>query len=206
MKLIPPRSIEANETEEDIFSYFRSYFNISNPHESGIITIKASSTYPLGSDYRSDVSVLIKEFEGARWLSTEEENQSFTINFHSNYVALSSYSITSRAGYRYIKSWDAFGMVNNKRYLIDRRTNEPICEGEYCALNATRSFSCQYPGFFNKFMFVHTGLDSLNSSIFSMSTLKFYGVVTSNHAVITQRSICHNNNRIAITVITLLLS
>ena len=206
MKLIPPRSIEANETEEDIFSYFRSYFKVNNPHEAGIITIKASSTYPLGASYRSDVSSLIREDDGTRWVSEEEKNASFTISFHSNYVALSSYSITSRAGYRHIKSWDVFGIVNNKRYLIDRRTNEPICEDEYCALNTTRLFSCQYPGFFNKFMFVHTGLDSLNSSIFSMSTLKFYGIVTSNHAVITQRSICHNNNRIAITVITLLLS
>ena len=61
MKFIPPKFVDVNRINDDIFSYFRSYFNVSNPHDAGIISIQASSTSSPGSDERTDVPTLIKD-------------------------------------------------------------------------------------------------------------------------------------------------
>ena len=201
MRTIPPKSIETNEESEDIFSYFRSYFNIENPHNAGIISIKASSDYLFGEKNRTDVSTLIKGDDGERWVSDYEQNASFTINFHSNFVALSSYSIYTSATHRYIKSWDLFGINNKRKYLIDRRNNESICQGKKCTQDSNKTFSCQHPGFFNKFTFVLTGPDSLNNFLFSLTYLKFFGIVASNRFIQTNQNACNHANTLSIILI-----
>ena len=195
MKLIPSKFIETSATGEDIFSYFRSYFKVTNPHEAGLVTIKASSTFTIGDDYRSDVSTLIREDDGTRWVSEGEKNASFSINFYSNYVSLSSYLMNFRYETRYIKYWDVFGIIRGKKYLIDRRINETFTTNKW-----ERTYYCQHPGFYNKFMFVLTGPDSLSENMLSMSNLKFYGIISQNHALITNQNRCFNKNRIASNV------
>ena len=207
MKTIPPKYIEPNEAGEDIFSYFRKYFNEENLSEAGIISIKASSTLEAGDSNRSDVSTLIRGDDGKRWVSDKEENASFTINFHSNFVALSSYVIYTSAGLRHIKCWDLFGINHNRKYLIDRRSNESICEENQrnqCSQDSNTTFSCQYPGFFNKFAFVLTCNDSNNDPLLSMTYLQFFGIVTSNRFIQTHHFRCNHANLLSITLILLL--
>lgn len=201
---IPQKFIETNETGEDVFSYFRSYYNVSNPHTSGIITITATSTYPPGEHERSDVSTLIREDDGMRWVSGYEENPSFTINFHNNYVDLISYTIISSENIRYIKNWDIFGVSHGKKILIDRRINESFCPESTCSQRIVETYTCQYPGLFNKFIFLHTGPDSLGESLLSMSALKFYGIVSRNYACVSIVYRCSNKNFVNSLIIVLL--
>ena len=203
---IKPRFIGANETGEDIFSYFRSYFNVDNPHEAGIISISASSSIISNTPNYSDISTIISNKNGTRWISQKQKNSSFVLNFHSNYVALYSYTIKSEARYRYIKNWDVYGINNNKKYLIDRRINESICTGLICDEDTIKTFECDNPGFFNKFMVVLTGPDSNNQDYLSLCYIKFYGIVTSNHAIISKIFRCNNITSMHCLVILLLLS
>ena len=201
MTKIPPHSIETSEAGEDIFSYYRSFFKVKNLHDAGIITIKASSTYVYGDSNRSDISSLIRGDDSTRWVSNFEENASFTINFHSNYVALSSYSIYTGKGFRYMKSWDVLGISKGRRYLIDRRNEEDFSNGKIFNQYNFKTYTCQYPGFFNKFIFILTGPDSLGDNILSLSYLKFFGIVTSNHVSESNQNRCNNKNHIGKSIL-----
>ena len=201
---IPPVSIGVNETGDDIFSYFRTYFNVSDPHNAKIITITASSTYPEGQNQRADPATIIMKDDGTRWVSYAEKDPCFTINFHSNYVALTAYTVISNAYIRYNKNWDLFGIYRGKKYLIDRRINEKFCGEKECPYKIIQTYSCQYPGFFNKFLFISTGPDSYSESVLSMSSIKFYGVVTSNYAIATYQHRCSNRSFINFMILMLL--
>ena len=112
---------------DDIFSYFRSYYKVSSPHDAGLISIIASSTTLKDVNNQSDVSCLLSDSKNERWVSQEEINASFSIDFYQNRVNLLSYSIQTEA-LRYIKSWDLFGIDQYRCVLLDRRKNEPICQ------------------------------------------------------------------------------
>ena len=179
--MIPSKSFDVGNGENhDIFWYFRDFYNTKNPHESHLITISASSTSG-GSEYnKSDVSVLISETDNKRWVSEHFPNQSFTINFHKNYVHLIAYALKTQEKKRYINSWDVFGITQgNKSILLDKVINKPLCNNESasCDKETIVPFRCQHPGLFNKFKFVHTGLDSNNELFFSLSQVRFFGSV-----------------------------
>ena len=105
-----------------------------------------------------------------------------------------SYTIESWAGYRYIRNWDLFGLHNGKKYLIDRQTDHIFCETAKltCPENITETFYCQYPGYYNQFIFVLSGPDSLGEDMLSMTAIKFYGLVTSSHSQYTYRQNCRS--------------
>ena len=179
---ISTKHVYNTESEYDIFTCIRQYFNVDNPHESNILHISASSTYAIDElNKRSNVSVLIRKPDGMRWVSYPSENQYFIINMKNNKIDLTSYSIESIKG-RHINTWDVYGIRNGKEYLIDRRINEPICSGgeSYCIGTQIKTFVCQYPGTFNKFKFIHRGLDSYKEKYFSMSRVMFYGIINPN--------------------------
>ena len=204
MPIIPSRYIEVNETGEDILSYFRSFYNTTNPHEKGIITIKASSTFPGDGSNRSDASTILRGDDLTRWVSQSEKNASFTIDFHYNFVSLSAYTIVSIPG-RYIKNWDVFGINNGKKYLIDRRINASLCEDMSCSQEIVKTFYCQFPGAFNKFKFVLTGVDSNRENFLSMSYLKFFGIVSPNHYFVTYQMRCSKHNYVIALALTLII-
>ena len=193
---IKSKYIENTNTSYDIFSYIREYFNVDNPHEAKILHISASSTVNDSGDgsKRGDVSVLIRKPDGFRWVSSYTDNQYFIIYMKNNRIDLTSYSIETEINQRYINTWDVYGIRNGNEYLIDRRVNEPICSGgeSYCIGTSIKTFVCQYPGTFNKFKFIHRGLDSYKEKYFSMSRVMFYGIINPN---IDNISCGHNQNK-----------
>ena len=72
---------------------------------------------------------------------------------------------------RFISSWDLFGIYKERLYLLDKRRNSPLCSYSndmgLCKQNDSKSFRVQHPGYFQKFRFVHVGVDSMNQNIFS---------------------------------------
>ena len=180
--MIPPASFElSNSTGNDIFQYFRDYYNVSNPHEAGIININASSTTPPGGYNRSTVDILISTPGKGRWASLDIENSSITIDFLKNSVNLVGYTFSTSHDVRFINSWDIYGIYKDQMYLLDSRRNTPLCSNSddffQCIEDDEKSFIVNTPGFFQKFRIVHIGQDSLSSFYFSLSQIKFYGSV-----------------------------
>ena len=204
---IKSKYIENTNTSYDIFAYIREYFNVDNPHEANILHISASSTLNDSGDgfKRSDVSVLISKPDGLRWVSSKAYNQYFIINMKNNKIDLTSYSIESFV--RHINTWDVYGIRNGKEYLIDRRVNEPICSGgeSYCIGTSIKTFICQNPGVFNKFKFIHRGLDSYKEKYFSMSRVMFYGIINPNAEYISLNIKCNGKNLGVYVMISLLI-
>ena len=175
--------IAENKENDDIFAYFREKFDSEDLNEDGIVLIDESGVTITGTSH-TDVSILLTASDGKkRWVSEDEENQYFTIDFLDNKIGLLAYSIKTTENYRYILSWDLIGIKNNKEYLIDRHTNTPTCKGTgnkgdlLCSSTTTTVFKCQSPGTFSKFKFLHTGLDSRNDNYLSMTRIYFYGYI-----------------------------
>ena len=179
--MIPPFSFDIGDgNTSDVFSYFREFYNVSDPHDAGYITITASSSSSEGSSMRDYVSTIISEPDGFRWCSMNETNPHFTIDFHRNRVDLLAYAIETSATYRFIKQWDLYGVTHNRRVLIDRRENTTTCPSAVyrdCDVESITVFRCSSPGVFSKFIFVGTGPDSHNQSILSMTRIRFYGAI-----------------------------
>ena len=169
-----------NGNVSDVFSYFRDVYNTDDPSEGDYISIFASSTYPGTALNRSNVSTLISAPDGLRWLSRNETDAYFIIDFHSNQIDLIAYSIETAKRYRFINTWDLYGIEKNKTILIDRQVNVTLCEGaksDGCFNTTITPFRCKHPGVFRKFKFVHKGVDSEGDSMLSMSKIRFYGSV-----------------------------
>ena len=171
----------SNGKGEDIFKYLRDIYETDNLHNNGYVTlVNSSSLY--GDDYnRTDISTIIGDEDGKRWVSEEEENAYFTIDFHSNSVLLNGYSIKTSPERRFMKSWDVYGIEhNNKEVLIDRQEERIICEPDsynFCSVTTVTAFRSQKPGLYHKFKFKLTGRDSLGNYQLSLSKLKFYGTI-----------------------------
>ena len=181
-RLAKPYYVSREDNAGDIFSYFRKSFNSSNPNTDGLISITASSTYETNAEYRSDVSCLIRENDNKRWHSAHGiSGSNFTIDFHSNRIHLESYEISTHYNYRFILSWDLYGVKDDKMILIDKVKNQSKIEkkGTDCnsKYNATAAFDCAYPGTFSKFIMISAGVDSCNEDILSLSRIMFYGFV-----------------------------
>ena len=182
--MIAPASFDlSNESEYDIFAYFRDVYSTPNLHEVGIVSIYASSTMDGSYEYynRTNASILISEPDGGRWVSGDSPNQSITIDFHKNSVDLIGYFFLTNLDVRFINSWDVYGILGNKMYLLDRRVDSPLCttNGQSCAVFNNLKFRNKRPGNFHKFKIVHTGTDSGGTNIFSLSNIQFYGSVNS---------------------------
>ena len=183
--MIPAASFDIlNETGYDIFSYFREYHNVENPHKAGKIIITAYSTfYPLGEYQRTTVDTLISDPGFGRWVSTHEENTYFTIDFLSNRINLVAYSLFTSQSQRFISNWDLYGIYKDQLYLLDERRNSPLCSAPstitpgYCSIDDHVDFRIKQPGCFRKFRLIHRGLDSLNNKYLSLTSIKFYGSV-----------------------------
>ena len=178
MKKIEPKFIEKGEGD-DIFAYYREFYSVDDPTESNIITIKASSTLDEDEYNWSDVSVIISKREGMRWVSQEENDFPYiTIDFHSNYIDLLYYTFETHPGLRYNKEWKISGIRgNNKEILIDYQDNDPLCSGTGCSEYTSKTFTCKYPGVFNKFKIQSTAKYSENQKMLSFSGIQFFGVV-----------------------------
>ena len=175
-----------NSSSYDIFAYFRDNFKGQNLTEKGIISIEASSTEPPGYSSRAYVSTLINDDDSMRWVSAKEKNASITINFHANTILLTSYKIETSIGERFINSWDVFGVRSGKRILIHRVVNNPLCSNtERCEAYVSKTFFCDRFHSFSKFIFVSTNSDSMKEDRFSMSKLKFYGIINPSISFIT---------------------
>ena len=172
MKNIEPKFIEKGE-ENDIFAYYRQFYGVDDPSERNIITINASSTLEDEGEFnRSDVSIIISKREGLRWVSQE------TIDFHSNYIDLLYYTFETHPGLRFNKEWKISGIRgNNKEILIDYQDDDPLCSQNYCSNYTFKTFTCKYPGVFNKFKIQSTAEDSENQKMLSFSGIQFFGVV-----------------------------
>ena len=198
--MIPPSSFDLLDgNSSDIFSYFREYYHTDNPHDSGFITINASSTtLDLEEEKeQNNVSILISTPGEDRWVSQQGGDQYFTINFHRNSVDLLGYSIETSSGYRYIKSWDLYGIINTKLVLIDHQRDQITCPnhstlGSVCKQDAIAQYRCSNPGVFHKFKFVLAGNDSMNEAYLSMTRLRFFG--TLNPYVFYQTQSTHSNH------------
>ena len=181
--MIPPASFDVGDgNTTDIFAYYRKYYNTSNPHMAGVITITASSTLYGPENDRANVSTLISEPDGTRWVSKlDDKDPFFKIDFHRSVVDLQAYSIETSGNYRYIKTWNLYGLIGSRMVLIDSKTNATLCEttlqGRNCIRDTITPFRVEKPGLFHAFKFVHTGLDSNNERHLSMSRIRFYGTV-----------------------------
>ena len=183
ISMIAPASFDlSNQTSSyDIFAYFREVYNTKNLHESEIVSIYASTTFPPGDSNRTNASILISEPDGGRWVSEIKPNQFITIDFHQNSVDLIGYFFLTNIGARFINSWDVYGVYNNKMYLLDRRVNTPLCSpsSSSCQVFNNLTFRSNRSGNFHKFRIVHTSTDSNDENIFSLSNIRFYGAVNS---------------------------
>ena len=179
--MISPASFDlANETGYDIFKYFREEYSAANLDERGIVSITASSTSTPGPNNRTNASILISEPDGKRWSSWIGKNQYLLIDFHKNSIDLIGYSFLTNLGVRFINSWDVYGVVGKKLYLLDRKVDTPLCSGTCnCNIFSNLKFRTQKPGNFHKFLILHTKPDSHDEDIFSLSNIRFYGAVNS---------------------------
>ena len=178
--MIPATSFElSNGTGYDVFQFYCEYFHVSNPHTEGKLSITASSTFQIGELERETVDTLISTPGEGRWVSESIENSSITIDFFKNKLNLVGYTFSTSNGYRFIKSWDIYGIYHNKMYLLDSRRDSPLCtesnSANRCITNSEKSFIVKNPGCFSKFHIVHIGLDSELTHYFSLSGIKFYG-------------------------------
>ena len=179
--MITPASFDlANETEYDIFKYFREKYSVPNLNDKGIVTITASTTEALGDNNRTNASILISEPDGGRWVSYGRKNQYLLIDFHKNSIDLIGYSFLTNIGVRFINSWDVYGVVGKKLYLLDRKVDTPLCSGTMnCEFFYNFKFRTQKPVNFHKFLILHTKPDSHDENRFSLSNIRFYGAVNS---------------------------
>ena len=164
----------------DIFEFLRTNLSTENLHDAGYVTLFNSSISPGDTHNKDDISTIISGPDGKRWVSGNEDNPYFTIDFHLMRVLLVGYSIESQQGFRFINTWNIFGIQDNGReVLIDSHENTPVCENDNisCLDTSTVPFRCQKPGLFHKFKFVMTAPDSLNENILSLSKIRFFGVL-----------------------------
>ena len=169
---------ENNNSSPDIFSYYRKKYHTSNPHETGQITVEASSQGS-GVNNQSHVSTIISDDNYGRFVSLSEENANLTITFNNKYFSLISYSIETHQLWRFINTWDLYGIKDNQLYLLDRRVDSPVCktppDDNYCLEDNNESFFAQNGGVFNKFIMILRDTDSYGQYFLSMNKLYFYG-------------------------------
>ena len=191
-------------SEKDIFTYYRSFYEVDNPNESNIITINASSTTTEPGENRSDVSVLISKRRYLRWVSREEDDYPYiTIDFHSTYIDLLHYTFETDKISRYNKAWKIFGIRGNREILIDYK-DDPLCPETGCKSYTYKTFTCRHPGAFTKFKIQAASEDSLCDKMLSFSGIQFFGVVHPSLPLFTCKHQKQSYNKI-ILIITLLL-
>ena len=188
--MIPSANIPiSSNLKDDIFSYMRNYYQTTDLNESDLVEIVASSTILTGNDSQAPASTLISGIDGKRWVSYYEEKANFTIDFHSNFVDLRYYSIENNKSFRFINSWDLYGINYKEEILIDRQQNNPICDTELetCQENTIKTFKCQHPNLFHSFKMVHTSTDSMDENLFSMTKIRFYGSINAIYQCYTDQ-------------------
>ena len=205
MRFIPQQKIENNGTNIDIFAYFRSYYSSTNLSGDGIVSVKPSTTSWGNESLRTGPSNLISEPDGFRWCCNYgDSNPKLEIMFHSNCVTLFSYTIESFKNYRYIKSWNVFGISNKKKYLLDSRKNETVF-GAGSTFSVFANFTCQHIGTFNKFSIELVDLDSLGEKLLSMSSIQFYGIVNPYNYKQTCYLVRKTQSKVALIIYLLIL-
>ena len=194
MRVIPHSEVLLG-SGDDIFSFFRRFYETVDPDRDNLISISPSSNFGVGAYNSGNVSVLISEPSGRRWVSAIEERAYFIIDFRDYDIQLHSYSLTTSPNLRSINSWLVYGFDGGNWELIDDRTNSILClPSSDCPINTEKNYVCQKQSVYSRFRLINAGPDSSNDYIFSLTSIKFFGVIAPKSNLIIHSCEFHSSN------------
>ncbi|OHS93277.1 hypothetical protein TRFO_11888 [Tritrichomonas foetus] len=163
--------INKNDPFEGIIQYLNNQCG-GNSHEKGVIEVTASSTA-----CNSCVGVIDKNW-GSNWLSNDDSDSWWMVDFKSNEVAINGYSIKTYdygAGRQHLRTWRLEGSNDGKEWfsIDEQRDNDQLNGSNFFA-----TWECETSQPFRFVRIRQTGENHCGMHYFSLSGVEFFGSLT----------------------------